>query len=227
MQFGCEREKLMNNWLRVLCLALGAAAAVPAGATVITYTLDDEFSGGAIPAGTYTASFDDTACGVDCVELTLTATGPSSEFVTEWDFNYAFDPDLLTITHISGVVGTVDTETDDFKADGGNLFDISFDFPSGPPSARLSGGTSSVYTFSGVVGLTAADFDILAAPTSGNGGGGHTAAHVQGIATPPGSGWVSDLPPSPLPIPEPNVVWLFGAALLGLAWAQRRNAKRP
>jgi hypothetical protein len=209
---------------------LSIAIAASASAAVITYNLDFEFSGAATPLGTFMATLDDTACGLDCVELTMSATGPDTdEFVGEWLFN--FDPALdlgdLVFAHISGTAATVNTGVNAFKADGGRHFDIQFDFPQ-PAGSRFNvGDPDVVYNITGIAGLSASDFDFLAEHISGNGGGAHSAAHIQGIDAAPGSGWITDSdggdPGGELP--EPNVLWLLGTALVGFGFAYRRRQR--
>jgi len=221
-------------------VALGVALAGSASGAVITYILDDEFSGGTTPAGTFTATFDDTACGIDCVQLTMAPTGAagSGEFVSDWWFNFDDAQDLFALVFAFDATSTGPTATvisrseNNLQADGGNDFDIRFSFAtsnSGGGIARFDVNETVVYNITGIVGLTASDFDFLAFDDgSGNGGGAHSAAHVQGIGPNENlSGFITDNggggPGGELP--EPNALWLLGMGLVALAVTRRRKPR--
>ena len=211
---------------RVLCgitaLALfgaGVLGVTSAQAAVITFDLDQEFSGATPPAGSspwLRSTFDDGG-GSGSVTMTLTALNlTGSEFVTEWDFN--LDPSLNLASLIFSApakTGTfadpiISTGVDAFQADGDGKYDIQFAFDNAPPANRFGVGDSVQYTISGIPTLTASSFNFLSAPAGGK-GPFQTAAHVQGIgAQGNDSGWVS-------PVPEPSMaaVSVLLAALAG------------
>lgn len=218
---------------KFLSATLGAGllvAATTASAAVIT--LGEEFSGASDPSGTppwLQATFTDVVGGV---QLTLASLlQDPAEFVDEWMFNLdpTLDPTALSIAYQSrtGSFGSnpvVSTGVNAFKADGDGFYDIRFVFDKAPPSDRFGNTDSVTYLISGITGLDAADF--LFWDQGGSKGDFMSAAHIQGIA-PDGqnSGWIGgddgSLPPEQ--IPEPGMLFLMGAGLLGLGMARRRT----
>jgi hypothetical protein len=84
---------------------------------------------------------------------------------------------------------------------------------------------TAVFLITGT-GVRVDDFNYLSAPHGGN--GTHlSAAHVQGIATKTAganfSGWVA--PGSSTQIPEPSLLLLLGAGLVGIGSAAWRKVK--
>ena len=180
-------------------LLFTAMSLVPATAraSTVTISLDYVFSG-ATPASTapfLTATFRDGAdcsggaCAAGTVQLLLTASLESAdEFVTEWDFNSSVLP--LTITQNNGPTASISTGSNAFKADGDGFYDIGLVFASGPPSARMDGTDTAMFTITGA-GITTATFNQLSFGSTGSGGPFRSAAHIQGIQ-PSCSGWVGD-----------------------------------
>ena len=168
-----------------------------ARASTLTITLDQVFSGNTPNSSSpyLIATFLDGAnciggaCAAGTVQLLLTSSlEAAGEFVTEWDFNSLVLP--LTITQVNGPTASISTGSNAFQADGDGLYDISIVFLSGPPSARMDGADTALFTIVGS-GITVSTFNTLSAPGGNAGGPFHSAAHIQGIS-PNCSGWVGD-----------------------------------
>lgn len=220
-------------WKQIAAV-IGIAALLTAfgtGAEALTFSLDQEFSGGTAPTGDppwLTATF--TQNGANTVRLTMSGSGLiGAEAVDQWLFNLnpTLNADNLAFTHISGLsadsIATTADNTNSISADGGGYYDINFNFPAGNPSDRLGAGDTSVYDIA-LAGLLESDFDFLAAVHGAN-GVFYTASHVISIGENDGSGWIGDSDgDSSAPIPEPSTVLLMGTGLFGLAvWRKRRS----
>ncbi|HYN80191.1 MAG TPA: hypothetical protein VES88_01710, partial [Gemmatimonadaceae bacterium] len=72
----------MRLSLAPLALATLLVGVLPASATMITFTLDTEFSGGAIPSGFPTVTLDDSVA-LDSVLVTITSNLSGSEFIDD------------------------------------------------------------------------------------------------------------------------------------------------
>ncbi|MBL9124735.1 MAG: PEP-CTERM sorting domain-containing protein [Planctomycetaceae bacterium] len=213
----------------IAVFALAASFASTASATIITFGLGDEYSGGADPAGPLawaTATFDDLG-GAGTVKLKLEAKNLSgSEFISVWNFNLdpALDPTQLVfsapIKTGTFAAPSISTKVDAFKAGPAHGFDIQFSFAT-KASDRFGAGESVEYTITGIPSLTASSFNFLSA---GGGGAGKllTGAHIQSIADVGfgSSGWVT--------IPEPSSFALAALGLLaGATLGLRRKRARP
>jgi hypothetical protein len=222
-----------------LVLLLGADAK----ALSITRVLDVHF-GSDPAAGSVSITFDDSA-GVDQVKITLDASGlASDENVTEWYFNYSgdggttFDATGLTASALSGSGSDAITEADlnansffssqSEQADGDGNYNIMVDFNTSPPT--FDGGEVVMFTLSGVVGLTADDFDFFS--DEGGGQGAYiSAAKIQMTncidpADPKcdgddneGSDWLGA-------VPEPGPLALFSTSLIVAGALMRRPRAR-
>ena len=204
----------------VACLSLAGAAR----GGLITFGLNEEFSGGTPPEGTVppawlTVTIDDGADYTDgIVTLTLAATNlTGSEKVKGWYLNLdpSFSPTNLVFTN-PVKMGTFDAPTlskgtDAYKADGDGIYDIEFAFDhTGNASKNFGGGESIQYTMTLSSGgtLTAASFDFLSTPAGGH-GPYDTAAHVLGIGEDAKSGWVTAPEPATLGILATGTVFCF------------------
>jgi hypothetical protein len=207
----------------VACLSLAGAAR----GGLITFGLNEEFSGGTPPEGTVppawlTVTIDDGADYTDgIVTLTLAATNlTGSEKVKGWYLNLdpSFIPTNLVFTTPvkTGAFRdpTISKGTDAYKADGDGIYDIEFAFDhTGNASMNFGGGESIQYTVELSSGgtLTAASFDFLSTPAGGH-GPYLTAAHVQSIGAGEDSGWVTAPEPATLGILATGTAFCFLAA---------------
>ena len=213
----------MMWFLTALALAISP---VPAQATSITLELVLEYTGGNEPLGVppwLSATFDDGGTA-GSVTLTLTSNLTDQEFASKWVFNLnpILDPTALAFSHVSGVAPSPtfpQTGVNAFTAASDSFYDILFEFPNNPISARFGAGDSSVFNITGIGSLTASSFNFLSQP-GGPQGPFHSAAHVQGIGpNAEGSGWIAT--------PEPSTLILLGFGLGGLAlWRKRKSEAR-
>jgi hypothetical protein len=224
-------------------LALGALTwglvGTPAEAATINWSLTSEFSGGATPSGSGPwgfATFMDTAPGV--VQLTLELALLPSEFLTEWDFN--LDPGLsplsLSVTRTGGTGPaaeyiTIDKGVNAFNADGDGQYDLQFEFAtsnSGGGVRRFNGTENLTFniTCTSCSGFDAESFEFPSAPDGGHGPFLH-AAHIQGLSTPPGSGWLTgEGGGGGAQVPTPGSLVLVGLGAVGVAVGGLRRTRR-
>lgn len=182
----------------MMCLAAAMAAFVPeAKAASVTYDYSKVWSGTA-PGDTapwLTAMFADVAGGV---KLTLSANSLlSTEFVTTWGFDFRPDVSFSALqTYSSDAVAAIDY----VKTVLGTKMDICFDFPPQGDKGgvyRLTDNEYAEFLLTGT-GISASSFANAI-----------TAAHVQGISTGTGSGWVT-VTPEPI---SAGLILIGGAAL--------------
>ena len=149
--------------------------------------------------------------------MNLTGT----EFVSTWRFNLnpVLNPALLSFTQLGGQAAqAIVASANCCNTAGGGIFDIKFNFETANGPNRFTDDETSTYQISGLTGLTAGDFQFLSAPSGGN-GTWYTAAHVQSIAAPPGSGWIG----GDQTVPEPgSLLLVLSAAGLGVFWQRRK-----
>jgi hypothetical protein len=202
--------------LRGILLAGAAAlglgmAATPADATILSYTLNVEFSGGATPVTPLKVTLNDNATAGQIV-TTLDFQGPpvdTDEFVREIYFNTS-DGAPTTISGFGGSATQPTLSTTGLKADGDGTFDFKLVFDTAA-AGRFNGGDVLTFTMSG--GTTVAQMVGELSSGASNAGPLPIAAHVGGIGPTGDSGWIT--------VPLPAAAWLFGPALLGL-WGARR-----
>ena len=210
-----------------LCAAAVAAVVLLTAplshASVVSYALDIEFSGGSLPAGAgpwLKATFDDAGTP-GSVELTLEALGlVADEFVSTWCFNLdsSLDPKDLTCSDPLKI-GLFDDPKINLDADGWNVagsgrYDIEMAFATSNPGSsaeRFGVGESASFTITGIATLTASSFDLTS--TGGDNGAHPVAAHVQSINGGNG-GWSTT--------PEPATLGLL--TIGSLVMLRRRRA---
>ncbi len=230
----------MLKFLAVIAVAF-AGVLVAAGvtlATTITLPLNFVFSGSTPPCPSPwgTATFEDVTTNTVRLTLKVNLTGPgcTQAFISKWYFNLNpdLDPALLSFTFVEQT-GTftllgISTGRDFDQADGDGLFDIRFDFATGPPGNRFDNTDQVIYdiTYPGPPGtLTALSFDFGSTPGGGR-GTFRTAAHLQGLGIDAEeSGWAGDGPP-PRKASEPGSLALMGTALAGVLTAGLRRRRR-
>lgn len=214
-------------------MLLLSLAATNLSATVITFPLSIEYSGGTPPAGSLpwlTATFDDEGTPGD-VKLKLTATNlTGTEFVTKWTFNLnpTISPANITFSAPAKTGSfanpTISKTVNAFSAGPDGNYDIEFSFATsnaGGGTQRFGVGEAAEYTITGLgtaAGLIASDFAFKSQNgNQGVGGPFYSAAHVQGIgAGGNDSGWVTIQPgfdPFGNPVPEPTTLALVALSM--------------
>ncbi len=202
-------------------------------ASLVEIGLDNEFSGGDLPAGVapYVVVGFDPGPVLDSVVISIENSGlTDDEFLSKFYMNLdpTMDPTLLSITPLSKtgtfLDPTVNLGVDAFKADGDGKYDILLNF-STDEADRFGAGEVFTFRIDGPSGLDVFSFNELSLPDGGH-GPFLLAGHVQGITIneePSGSGWISPGDGGLVPFPEPaTVILLSTAAPLFLVKARKR-----
>jgi hypothetical protein len=203
-------------------------------ASIVTYAMNLEFSGGTAPSASapwVVVTIDDFNLS-GMVDLKVTAPGlTGSENLSGLYLNLdpALDPtDLLFSAPTQNrayTTPTIGTGTNAFKADGDGRYDILLSFSTGGPPDTFVGGDSLEYTISGIPTLDALSFFQFSDPSGGS-GPFTSAAHVQNTGGGGFSGWITDGTSGSIDIPEPTsaVLLLIGAVgLLGFRFRRRKR----
>lgn len=228
----------MKNWKRILaapCLLVSLNGL----AQTVTLDLDVAYTGG-IPAGDppwLRAVLEP----IDPKSVSLTLSAPNltaTEFTTRWAFR--LDPDRFDAPHdvsisaptiLQGNISVTDSWFSPGDSggwgNGGEVFDLEFEFRRSNGAGRFTGGEMVSFVISSDLGITPDDF--LFRPK----GGFYTAAHVQGLddggSVKVGADEFSTgkIPPEDIvPVPEAGTVGA-GLALAGLVigGALRRHSR--
>lgn len=197
--------------LTILCTTMTAAQV---GASIIELNMDVEYSGGTDPEGAgpwATATFVDTSS--NNVTLTMSGAGlVNTEFISVWLFN--FDPALnssllsFSLNGAPGLVPTISTGNNAYKAGPEKFFDIEFSFPT-KKAGRFTAGETVVFnvTYSGPEQINAFSFNAESASGVHN-----SAMHIQSIGSDK-SGWIGNT--TVVPEPVSSILFLSGSAALG------------
>jgi hypothetical protein len=223
--------------IAVICVCF--ASPVQAGMITMDMDLSYTFSG-TPPTSTVlpwlTAQFEDGLSG--SVIITLTATHlTGDEFVgglaqngnvnKGWYLNLDpnLDPGLLSfgspVKTGSFADPAIVAGANAYKADGDGNYDILVGFPEWDGAAtRFGAGESYQFTVTSSQGsLTADSFAFRSNPVAT---GYYTAAHVQGICTGTGSGWIA----ATTVVPEPTSLVLMVMGIAGMLLYWRRSLSR-
>jgi len=159
----------------------------------------------------------------------------NTEFVSKWGFslNTLYNPSNLVIGFVGGAPAatTLTRSSNCCKLGGGagGYYDIEFGFATSSSSGnRFLNGMTSQYLFSGISGLSTADFLTFGSATTKTTSSQltpwYSVAHVQSIGQ-GNSGWVAGNTIG-APVPEPQSWMLFGTVAAGLTFAVRRRRKQ-
>lgn len=203
-------------------------------ATIVTYSMNIEFSGATAPSGSapwVIVTFNDFNL-TGMVDMKVTApglTGTESLERLYLNLDPALDPTNLLFSaptqNRAYTTPTIGTGLDGFMADGDGIYDILLTFASGGPPDTFVTGDSLEYTISGISTLDALSFFHFST-TSGGHGPFTSAAHIQNTGGGEGSGWITDGTNGSTDIPEPAsaTLLLIGAAgVLGYRFHRRKR----
>lgn len=236
-----SRHRRRSDRLAFSAAAMACLFAVLSGgqaqATIVTYSMNIEFSGGTAPSASapwVVVNLDDhNQSGV--VDLKVTAPGlTGNENLASLYLNLdpALNPNDLIFSSIvqsrAFTTPTISTGSNSFKADGDGFYDLLLGFAVGGPPTTFIHGDMLELSISGIATLNALSFFELSLPAGGH-GPFTSAAHVQNTGGGGQSGWITDGTNGGPNIPEPGSATLLvigAAGALGYRGWRRSGGRK-
>jgi hypothetical protein len=193
---------------------------------------------GTTPSGTLTAEVKDISSGVVDVTLTSNLTSGTSQFISDWGFNYVStftDYTNLSIGFVSSTGGVSKADSidsgagSDFNPTSIGKFNLIFHWSGSDHTFGPGGSVTYQFTYTGTQTFNADTFIAQSTGGSDSQAPFYSAAKVQGIGTSKGSGELANIngPMSTTPEPSTLLIGGFGAlGFLGYSWRRRRSQSR-